>query len=145
MMSGSDRRHDPLKGWLMGFLGLFVAQIGQDGIHAYDRFTFGCDELAGGISLIPALVGAFGFAEILTVLTRAARSRPVVNSVDSVLPRIGDVLRTGAPILRSGVIGVYVGILPGRRRGHGGLVVLCGGASARARRRSSSARARSRA
>ena len=56
----------------MGLLGLFVAQIGQEGIHAYDRFTFGWNELAGGISLIPALVGAFGFAEILTVLTAPA-------------------------------------------------------------------------
>ena len=35
----------------------------------YNRFTFGISDLAGGISLIPALVGAFGFAEVLTVLT----------------------------------------------------------------------------
>ncbi len=34
---------DPLKGWLMGLLGLFAAQIGQDGLYAYDRFTFGWD------------------------------------------------------------------------------------------------------
>ena len=52
----------------MGALGLFVAQIGQEGLYAYDRFTFGWDELAGGISLIPALVGAFGLAEVLTTL-----------------------------------------------------------------------------
>jgi putative tricarboxylic transport membrane protein len=39
--------------------------------------------------------------------------RPIVNSVDSVLPRIMDVARYWRTILRSGVIGVYVGILPG--------------------------------
>ena len=39
--------------------------------------------------------------------------RPIVNSVDSVLPRIVDVVRYWRTILRSGVIGVYVGILPG--------------------------------
>ena len=67
-MSGSIVGDDPLKGWLMGALGLFVAQIGQEGLYAYDRFTFGWDELSGGISLIPALVGAFGLAEVLTTL-----------------------------------------------------------------------------
>ena len=37
----------------MGALGLFVAQIGQEGLYAYDRFTFGWDELAGGIGADP--------------------------------------------------------------------------------------------
>src|SRR5213595_715187 len=59
-MSGSIVGGDPLKGWLMGLLGLFVAQIGQESLYAYNRFTFGWDELAGGIALIPALVGVFG-------------------------------------------------------------------------------------
>jgi len=67
-MSGTIVGNDPVKGWLMGALGLFVAQIGQEGLYAYDRFTFGWDELSGGIALIPALVGAFGLAEILMTL-----------------------------------------------------------------------------
>ena len=112
MMSGSIAGSDPLKGWLMGVLGLFVTLIGQDGIHAYDRFTFGWSELSGGISLIPALVGAFGFCEILTVLSEPIK-KPIVNSVDSVLPRFMDVIKYWKTILRSGVIGVYIGILPG--------------------------------
>jgi putative tricarboxylic transport membrane protein len=40
-MSGSITGTDPLKGWIMGVLGLFVAQIGQDGIHAHERFAYG--------------------------------------------------------------------------------------------------------
>jgi putative tricarboxylic transport membrane protein len=36
-MSGSIVGEDPLKGWLMGCLGLLVAQIGQEGLYAYDR------------------------------------------------------------------------------------------------------------
>jgi putative tricarboxylic transport membrane protein len=112
LMTGSLTGDDALKGWIMGFVGLFAAQIGQEGIHAFNRFTLGSSDLAGGISLIPALIGAFGFAEILMVLT-TPQAKPVVNSVDSVLPRFGDVLRYWKTILRSGVIGVYVGILPG--------------------------------
>lgn len=112
LMSGSLTGNDPLKGWLMGFLGLFTAQIGLDGIHAYPRFTFGTNELSGGIALIPALVGAFGFAEILMVLSEPAK-KAMVNAVDSILPRIADVLRYWKTILRSGAIGVFIGILPG--------------------------------
>src|SRR6185436_9206219 len=54
MMSGSIAGSDPLKGWMMGLLGLFATLIGQDGIHAYDRFTFDWHELSGGVTLIPA-------------------------------------------------------------------------------------------
>jgi putative tricarboxylic transport membrane protein len=112
MMSGTIAGSDPLKGWLMGLAGLLAAMVGQDGIHAHDRFTFGWSELSGGLSLIPVLIGAFGFAEILTVLAEPMR-KAIVNSVDSVLPRIRDVLQYWRTILRSGVIGVYIGILPG--------------------------------
>lgn len=112
MMSGSITGSDPLKGWIMGILGLCVALIGQDGIHAYERFAYGDPNLAGGLSLIPTLVGAFGCAEVLTVMgERFQRVR--IYAVDSVLPRIADVVRYWKTVLRSGVIGVYVGILPG--------------------------------
>jgi putative tricarboxylic transport membrane protein len=112
MMSGSITGDDPLKGWIMGILGLFLALIGQDGIHGYERFAYGDANLAGGFSLIPVLVGAFGFAEVLTVMAERAH-RPKLSTVDSILPRIRDVIVHWKTILRSGVIGVYIGILPG--------------------------------
>ena len=112
LMSGSITGADPLKGWIMGILGLFVAQIGQDGIHAHERFAYGNGDLAGGLSLIPLLVGAFGFAEVLTVMGERA-ARPTLHAFDSVWPRLRDVFVHWKTILRSGVIGVYIGILPG--------------------------------
>ena len=66
----------------------------------------------GGFSLIPLLVGAFGFAEVLTAM-KDKTAPPALRAFDSVLPRFGDVLRYWKTVLRSGVIGVYVGILPG--------------------------------
>jgi putative tricarboxylic transport membrane protein len=111
-MSGSIVGDDPLKGWLMGALGLFVAQIGQEGLYAYDRFTFGWGELSGGISLIPALVGAFGFAEVLTTLSDPAEKK-LVELRDSVLPRFREVAQYWRTVLRSGVIGVLTGLMPG--------------------------------
>jgi putative tricarboxylic transport membrane protein len=111
-MSGSIVGDDPLKGWLMGALGLFVAQIGQEGLYAYDRFTFDWDQLSGGISLIPALVGAFGFAEVLTTLADPVEKK-MVELRDSVLPRFREVIQYWPTVLRSGVIGVLTGLMPG--------------------------------
>lgn len=103
---------DPLKGWITGFAGLFIATIGQDGIHAFERFNFGNRDLAGGISLVPALVGAFGFAEILVAMQE--RRPPVkLSALDSVIPKIRDVFRYWRTIIRSGVIGTFIGIVPG--------------------------------
>ncbi len=112
MMSGSLTGSAPIKGWLMGLLGIFLATVGLDPVHAHARFTFGENALSGGLSLIPALVGAFGFAEVLTAMT-APRLAPLKSTLDSVLPRVKDVLQYWRTILRSGVIGVGIGILPG--------------------------------
>src|SRR5690606_7566122 len=112
VISGNLTGNDPLKGWLAGFAGLFVACIGQEGLYAYDRFTFGIHDLSGGISLIPALVGAFGFAEVLTVI----KDRPpkvIVNTFDTVIPRVRDVMQYWRTIIRSGLIGTGIGIVPG--------------------------------
>src|SRR4051794_27756845 len=111
-LSGSIVGDDPIKGWLMGALGLFVAQIGQEGLYAYNRFTFGWDELAGGIALIPALVGAFGLAEVLTTLADPVEKK-LVELKDSVLPRFREVFQYWQTVLRSGAIGVLTGLLPG--------------------------------
>jgi putative tricarboxylic transport membrane protein len=111
-MSGSIVGNDPLKGWLMGLLGLFVAQIGQDGLYAHDRFTFGWGQLSGGIALIPALVGAFGFSEILTTLANQVEPA-MVEMRDSVLPRFREVAQYWPTVLRSGAIGVLTGLMPG--------------------------------
>ncbi len=110
-MSGRIVGNDPVKGWLMGLLGLFVAQIGQDGLYAHDRFTFGVEELSGGISLIPALIGAFGFSEILTTLANPTVA--MVELKDSILPRFREVAQYWQTALRSGAVGVLTGLLPG--------------------------------
>ncbi|MFM9882197.1 MAG: tripartite tricarboxylate transporter permease [Burkholderiales bacterium] len=112
IISGNLTGSDPLKGWIVGFLGLFIASIGQDSIHAFDRFTFGNRDLAGGFQLIPALVGAFGFAEVLTVMSERM-GRPAIREFGSHLPRLADIWRYRRTIVRSGIIGTFVGIIPG--------------------------------
>ena len=104
----------PLKGYIAGLLGLMVAMIGSEGIHAHVRFNLGISELNGGVALIPAMVGAFGFAEVLTVMWRP--SGELIDSKpenERTLPRLTDLWRYKFTITRSGVIGTLVGIIPG--------------------------------
>ena len=112
IISGTLTGNDPLKGWIAGSAGLFIAGIGQESQYAYERFTFGFRDLAGGIGLVPALVGAFGLAELLVAIKE--RQRPVaINPFDSVLPKLKDIASYWKTILRSGCIGTFIGIIPG--------------------------------
>ena len=104
----------PLKGYIAGILGLMIAMIGSEGIHAHVRFNMGWSELNGGIGLIPAMVGAFGFAEVLTTMWN--KKTEMVSSVKTEsrrLPKFADVWKYKRTILRSGVIGTFTGIIPG--------------------------------
>src|SRR3954471_14422947 len=103
---------DALKGWISGFLGLFVAGIGQEAIYAYDRFSFGSRDLAGGIQLVPALVGAFGLAELLSGM-RTLPPPVKINPFDSGIAKLVDVTRYWRTMIRSGIIGTFIGIVPG--------------------------------
>ena len=112
LIAGTLTGDDPLKGWIAGIAGIFVATIGQEAQYAYERFAFGVRDLAGGIQLVPALVGAFGFAELLTAMKE--RQAPVkISAFDTVIPRLRDVTQYWRTIVRSGLIGTGVGIVPG--------------------------------
>jgi putative tricarboxylic transport membrane protein len=103
---------DPLKGWIAGFVGLFVAMIGMEGIHAHIRFSFGTVALSGGIALIPAMVGVFGFAEIISIM-RFPIVEVVKTKIERVIPKPREVLKYWKTIVRSGIIGTFIGAVPG--------------------------------
>lgn len=112
IIAGTLTGDDPLKGWIAGIAGLFVATIGQEPQYGYERFAWGVRDLAGGIQLVPALVGAFGFAELLTAIK--TRQAPVqISPFDAVVPRLRDIVTHWRTIIRSGLIGTGVGIIPG--------------------------------
>ena len=108
-MTGSDT---PLKGYIAGILGLLIAMIGMETLHAHQRFTFGITALGGGVDLIPAMVGAFGLAEILSAMKRKAVAH-VVPVNDRVVPSLREIFQYWRTIIRSGIIGTFIGIIPG--------------------------------
>ncbi|MGE3067123.1 MAG: tripartite tricarboxylate transporter permease [Hyphomicrobiaceae bacterium] len=112
VIAGTLSGGDALKGYIAGFLGLWIATIGQEPHYNFPRFSFGSTDLAGGIGLLPALVGAFGVAEVL-MATQGPAVQAVSTKLDSAIPRIADVVKYWRTILRSGAIGTFIGILPG--------------------------------
>ena len=101
-----------IKGWIAGFLGLFLACIGRDQLQFYPRFTFGIPELDSGIEVVPVLIGAFGIPQIIEVL-RSKTNMAQAKKLQRILPEIGTVIRNIPAIIRSALIGVGIGAVPG--------------------------------
>ncbi|RGZ01150.1 C4-dicarboxylate ABC transporter permease [Clostridium sp. AM58-1XD] len=102
-----------IKGLMMGFTGLLITVIGIDPIEGIERFTFGNVNLAGGIDLIPAMIGLFAISEILM------KSGMLSNSKEEILKfekrnlswkTLKENMRT---IMKSCVIGTFIGAVPG--------------------------------
>ncbi len=102
----------PLKGWIAGWIGLLVAFIGLDLIHAVPRFTFGIRILEDGVSYVAILIGVFGITEILKALPQSSRSG-IPEECGSVIPPIGKLIKYAWAAIRSGLIGTLVGAIPG--------------------------------
>lgn len=103
----------PIKGYISGILGLMIAMIGSEGIHAYVRFS-PTAQMNGGIQLIPAMVGVFGMSEIMMAMWHRQGSVATVrDKTNRVMPKFIELWRYRLTILRSGVVGTLVGVIPG--------------------------------
>jgi len=101
-----------IKGWIAGFLGLFLACVGRDQLQFFPRFTFGFSELDSGIEVVPVLIGAFGIPQIIQVL-RDRFQIGKAQRVQRILPEFGTIVRNIPAIIRSALIGVGIGAVPG--------------------------------
>jgi TctA family transporter len=106
------------KSWIKSIIalliGLFLGSIGISPITASDRFTFGWEYLADGIQLMPLMAGLFAFPEMIDAL----RKRPVItskqtNNHSQTILGFKAVIKNKWLALRGGVIGAFIGILPG--------------------------------
>ncbi len=109
-----------IKGFLMGAFGLFLGTIGLDSITGQLRFTFGSDFLSSGISLVPALIGMFSISQVLVQAEGYVRIRNPEKVEDNstnlkgkFLPTFKELVKFIPNFIRSSIIGIFVGILPG--------------------------------
>jgi TctA family transporter len=104
-----------VKGAVSLLIGLFISTIGIDITAGYPRFTFGSVEMMGGISFIPAMIGMFAVSEVLRYVASSHEKLQVPQqSIGNIFRGLGPVLgRYKLNLLRGGVIGTTIGILPG--------------------------------
>ncbi|MGJ8531079.1 MAG: tripartite tricarboxylate transporter permease [Alphaproteobacteria bacterium] len=103
-----------LRGLISGALGILAATPGSDPISGSFRFTFGIQWLENGFPLLAVLIGLFAGNQILQEvqgLSRQAKERPNTNAKMSLNPSA--LLRHWINILRSSVLGTWIGVLPG--------------------------------
>ncbi len=121
---GSLGSSSVIKGLIAGAFGIWISMIGYNPVVGTERFVF-TDVLAGGISIIPALIGLFAVPQILNMVQMSARPgrveefamehRPVLNSL------VYNLRRFQAWGIGS-LCGIIVGIIPGAGGQIAGLV-----------------------
>ncbi len=115
VMVGALSGKAPLKGIAVGVFGLAISLIGIQGQSGEPRYTFEYIYLFDGIGLVPLTIGLFAIPELIAL---AARKGTIS---DVALGDIGAGRRQGIKdafihwwlVVRSSIVGVWVGIIPG--------------------------------
>lgn len=105
-----------VKGAIGGLFGVLLSTIGLSPSTGVSRLTFGIPDLLGGVEIIVALIGLFCIPQIMVIAESSGKS----GGLASFSPGKGksfrtmmQVIRRWGNLLRSTVIGVIVGIIPG--------------------------------
>jgi putative tricarboxylic transport membrane protein len=105
----------PAKAMIATVLGLMISTIGLDLQSGQPRYTMGIPELLDGVGFIVAVVGLFAIAEVFCTLEEMTKGlRPEVIRLSGRLWLTREEWnRSLMPMLRGGIIGFVIGVLPG--------------------------------
>lgn len=108
-----------VKGLIAGALGLLIRTVGEDEAVGMARFNFGNDELLSGFDFIAVLIGLFAFSQLLSDVRDPQAARRALTDRGNIHVKIEHwraikaIAKRWTTMLRSALIGVFVGILPG--------------------------------
>ena len=104
-----------VKGIIAGVLGLLISCIGFDPITAVPRYTFNSIYLFSGINFTAAMIGLFGFTEIILSAEGGIRRevKREIAEVKNVFECFKYLKRSILNLLSSSVIGTVIGAIPG--------------------------------
>lgn len=112
-ISGSS----PLKGFIAGAVGLLLGAIGYDHVYSVPRATFGILELFDGMPRVPAIVGLFALSEAFIMIEKQMIINVPLDQIKdswaNTLEGIKLSFKHFVGIIRSGIIGFIIGIIPG--------------------------------
>ncbi|KJH79935.1 tripartite tricarboxylate transporter permease [Stutzerimonas stutzeri] len=112
LLVGSLAKGSLAKGIFAAALGAIIGMVGMDPVTAEGRFTLGQIELMGGIHYVVVMIGLFGVAEAFSMMHNLDTA-PVKQKVDKIIPSFAMVLKFLPLSIRTSIIGVVVGVLPG--------------------------------
>ncbi|MFP8958352.1 tripartite tricarboxylate transporter permease [Natrialbaceae archaeon A-CW3] len=102
-----------LKGLIAGFVGLMIMSVGVAETTGEVRYTFGSLYLYDGVQFIPALVGIFALTEMMRLAGTGEQIAESAELLGSRLEGAKDVFRYKWTAVRSSLIGLFVGAVPG--------------------------------
>ncbi len=107
-------REATVKGLMTGAVGLLLATIGVDQFSNVNRFTFGVNGLLGGFNIVSIVVGLFALSEVAIQIEKGGLgASPNVPSVRPSFDAVFRALRHRVNLVRSSLIGTFLGSLPG--------------------------------
>jgi putative tricarboxylic transport membrane protein len=103
------------RGVMLVGLGFWLATIGIDGTTLSPRFTFGFWDMQNGLDLVAVVLGLFGIGQSLLLLEQGLLDTEHMNLSRNTLDfsKLRGTLKYWRTLIRSGVIGTFVGLLPG--------------------------------
>jgi len=106
---------NPVKGLIMGGVGLLLSTVGVDIGRGVLRFTYDSVYMMNGIDFLPVAIGMFGVGEVLIQVERLHKIEVITTKIRlrELLPTMADWVRSRFAILRGAVIGFIIGVLPG--------------------------------
>lgn len=102
-----------LKAVAMAILGLILATVGLDPMTARPRFAYGSMTLMDGLGLVPLAMGLFGISEVFLNIEEPAKREIFKTHIKGLFPNRQDWKDSAGPIARGGILGFFLGILPG--------------------------------
>jgi len=105
----------PFKTVTSMMLGFALAAVGMDTVSGSLRLTFDLVELVKGISFLVAVIGLFGLGELLLTMEEGLRFDGIRARISprEVFRTVLELPRYWLTLLRSGLIGCWMGITPG--------------------------------
>jgi putative tricarboxylic transport membrane protein len=103
----------PVKGLLAGILGVMIATVGLDTKSGIERFSFNVAYLWEGIDLVLVALGLFGIPEVIDLAGRKGSIAKAEEFGRGYWQGIFDVFNHWWLLLRTSIIGAWVGFLPG--------------------------------
>lgn len=107
-----------LKGLMTGMLGLFIATVGADPMMGVARFTFDFDLLANGFPFLVVLIGIFAVSQLLQEVEDAEQTKHGKQLITAKvafkpLDALRETLANPVNLIRSSLVGVFIGAVPG--------------------------------